>query len=236
MFSAQFITHSLFLLSGLIVTFIWTNNPVLDAYTLQFIAVLVIFYFLNHLFNKERLRLNMAIDGAILSLVTLLLVTQTGGLQSPLFFLIYILLFGLTLLFDPLVMSLFALSLVLFFYRQSTNMDSFMQIIGLLLITPLALFFGRQYLKSLEEQEKIKILNTSKVALEKEVCQQEEDTLLWISLAFKEQVLNIVDQSSNLLTDIGRLTTAQKERLQKIHESAKKLLRLGDKLKEKIEG
>jgi hypothetical protein len=60
--------------------------------------------------------------------------------------------------------------------------------------------------------------------------------LLWISLAFKEQVLNIVDQSSNLLTDISRLTTAQKERLEKIHESAKKLLQLGDKLKEKIEG
>jgi hypothetical protein len=236
MFSAQFITHSVFLLAGLLVTFIWTKNPVLEGYTLQLIAVLVIFYFLNHLFNTKRLRLNMALDGAILSLVTLLLVTQTGGLRSPLFFLTYILLFGLTLLFDPLVMGLFAVSLVLFFYQQTTSMDSLMQIIGLLLITPLALFFGRQYLKSLEEQEKIKILNTNKAALEKEVCQQEQDTLLWISLAFKEQVLNIVDQSSNLLTDIGRLTTAQKERLQKIHESAKKLLQLGDKLKEKIEG
>lgn len=234
--SAQFITHSVFLLSGLLVTFIWTKNPVLEGYTLQLIAVLVIFYFLNHLFNTKRLRLNMTLDGAILSLVTLLLVTQTGGLKSPLFFLTYILLFGLTLLFDPLVMGLFALALVLFFYQQSTTLDSFMQVIGLLLITPLALFFGRQYLKSLEEQEKIKILNTNKMALEKEVCQQEEDTLLWISLAFKEQVVNIADQSSNLLTDIGRLTLAQKERLEKIHESAKKLLQLGDKLKEKIEG
>ncbi|MFZ5366536.1 MAG: hypothetical protein ACOZBZ_04645 [Patescibacteria group bacterium] len=234
--SAQFLTHLLFLLSAVFLTFAWTQSPILQAFTLQLIAILVIFYFLNHLFAAKKLRLTMAIDGLILSLVTLLLVSQTGGLSSPLFFLIYILLFGLSLLFDPLVTLIFALALCFFFYQQVVNLNAFLQVIGLLLITPLALFFGRQYLKVLEEKELIKILSLKKQSLEKEVGQQEEDTLLWISLTFKEHVLKILDTSSNLLADVGRLSQFQKENLQKIHESAKRLLKLGERLKEKIEG
>lgn len=234
--SAQFFLHLGFLLSAVLVTFAWTKNPSLSAYTLQLIAILIISYFLNHFFKGKKLRLTMAIDGLIFSLVTLLLVSQTGGLSSPLFFLIFILLFGLSLLFDPLITLAFALSLCFFFYRQVVNLNTLLQVIGLLLITPLALFFGRQYLKVLEEQEKIKILSFKKQALEKEVGQQEEDTLLWISLSFREHVIKILDTSSNLLSDVGRLTLVQKEDLQKIHESAKRLLKLGEKLKEKIEG
>jgi len=227
--SAQFFTYLGFLLSAVLVTFAWIQNPKLSAYTLQLIAVLIISYFLNHFFAGKKLRLTLAIDGLILALVTLLLVSQTGGLSSPLFFLLYILLFGLSLLFDPLITLVFALALCFLFYHQVTNLNTLLQVIGLLLITPLALFFGRQYLKVLEEEEKIKIL-------EREVGQQEQDTLLWISLSFREHVLKILDTSSNLLCDVGRLSLVQKEGLEKIHESAKRLLKLGEKLKEKIEG
>lgn len=103
-------------------------------------------------------------------------------------------------------------------------------------MSPLALFFGRQYLQILESEEKIKIINIKKQALEKEVCQQEEDTLLWLSLTFKEQVGQIIEHSSDMLADVGHLNLHQKEHLEKINENAKKLLQLGDKLKEKIEG
>lgn len=234
--SAQLLTHLGFLLTSVLVTFFWIQNSQLQAYTLQLIAILVIFYFLNHFLTQKKLRLTMAIDGLILALVTLLLVSQTGGLTSPLFFLIYILLFGLSLLFDPLVTLVFALALCFLFYRQAENLSSLLSVIGLLLITPLALFFGRQYLRVLEEEKKIKILSQKKQALEQEVSQQEEDTLLWISLSFREHVSKILDASSNMLADLSHLTTSQKENLQKIHESAKRLLKLGEKLKEKIEG
>ncbi len=122
------------------------------------------------------------------------------------------------------------LSLVVYY------LNTLLQVIGLLLIAPLALFFGRQYLKVLEDEEKIKILKKETKKLAKEVNQQEEDTLLWLSLSFREQVIKILDASSDLLSDIGKLTPRQKGGLQKIHESAKGLLKLGEKLKEKIEG
>ncbi len=233
--SAQFFLHLVFLLSAVLVTFAWTRSA-LSVYTLQLIAVLIISYFLNHFFSGKKLHLTLAIDGLIFSLVTLLLVSQTGGLSSPLFFLLYILLFGLSLLFDPAVTLAFALILCFFFYREVRDLNSLLQVIGLLLITPLALFFGKQYLKVLESEEKIKILRQETGKLAREVGQQEEDTLLWISLSFREHVLKILDTSSNLLSDVGRLTLVQKEGLEKIHENAKRLLKLGEKLKEKIEG
>jgi membrane protein implicated in regulation of membrane protease activity len=234
--SAQFFIHAFFLSAAVLLTYFWTANPSFEPYTLQLMAVLVIFYFLNHLWQNPKYRLTLAIDGLIFAMVTLLLIQQTGSLSSPLFFLIYILLFGLSLLLNPIITLFFSLLLVAFFLPQTTNLNNVLQLIGLLLITPLALFFGRQYLQILESEKKIKILNINRQALEREVCQQEEDTLLWLSLAFKEQIVNILDHSSNLLSDIGRLTQSQRERLQTIHESAKQLLQLGDKLKEKIEG
>lgn len=233
--SAQFFLHSIFLLSAVLVTFAWTRSA-FSVYTLQLIAVLIISYFLNHFFAGKKLRLTLAIDGLILALVTLLLVSQTGGLESPLFFLLYILLFGLSLLFDPIIILIFAIALVLLFLNQAINLFSLLEMIGLILIAPVALFFGRQYLKVLSSEEKIKILRQETGKLAREVGQQEQDTLLWISLSFKEHILRILDASSNLLCDVGRLSLVQKEGLEKIHESAKRLLKLGEKLKEKIEG
>lgn len=234
--TARFFTHLGFLLSAVLLTFVWTSNPTLNAYSLQLIAILIIFYFLNRSLTQKRFDLAIGFDGLILALVTLLLVSQTGGLESPLFFLLYILLFGLSLLFDPIIILIFAIALVLLFLNQAINLFSLLEMIGLLLITPVALFFGRQYLKVLEEEEKIKILAKEQKKLAGEVSQQEKDTLLWLSLTFREHVSQILDTSSNMLADVGRLTLSQKESLQKIHENAKRLLKLGERLKEKIEG
>lgn len=234
--SARFLTHLGFLLSAVLLTFIWTNSPSLNTYTLQLIALLIILYFLNRSLTKKRFDLAIGFDGLILALVTLLLVSQTGGLESPLFFLLYILLFGLALLFDPIITLIFAIALALLFWNQVKTLNALLEMIGLLLITPVALFFGRQYLKVLEEEEKIKILAKQQKKLAGEVSQQEKDTLLWLSLTFREHVSQILDTSSNMLADVGRLSQIQKESLQKIHESAKRLLKLGERLREKIEG
>lgn len=232
--SARFFVHLGFLMTAVLLTFFWTANPDLSTYTLQLIAFLVILYFLGRT-QIGKPNLVFLLDGVIFTMVTLLLVTQTGGLNSPLFFLIYILLFGLALLFDPLITLSLSLTLSLLMYNQAKDLNGFLEIVGLLLMTPVALFFGRQYLKVLEDEEKIKIIIKKKVEAEKEVSQQEEETLLWLTLAFKEHVGRIVDISSNLLADVGRLNTFQKEELRKLHESAKRLLKLGEKLKEDIE-
>ena len=51
----------------------------------------------------------------------------------------------------------------------------------------------------------------------------------------KNGILKITHQASELLTDIGHLTEIQKEKLQSIHETAKNLLKTGEKLREKID-
>jgi len=233
--SARFLAHLGFLTTAVLLTFIWTKNPSFSAYTLQLIAFLVIFYFLNKRLAKVRFNLALGIDGLILSLVTLLLVSASGGLASPLFFLVYILLFGLAFLFDPAVIAFFTVFLVFLFWGQAKDLASLLQLIGLLLMTPLALFFGRQYLKVLEEEQKIKILKKEKKKLSREITQQEEDALLWLSLPFREHVVKILDASSQMLADLSHLSLSQKEQLDKIHHNAKRLLRLGKKLEEKIE-
>jgi len=235
MLSARFFIHLGFLLSALLLTFFWTKNPNFSFYTLQAIAFLVLFYFANHYLGKKN-RYSQALDGLIFAMVTLLLVTQTGGLTSPLFFLFYILLFGLALFFEPLPTLIFSLALIIFFAGEVKNLNNLIQILSLVFIAPLALFFGKQYLELLEKEEKIKILKQEENQLTAEVGQQEEDTLLWLSLTFRQHVTTILDNSSNLIADLSRFSLAQKERLQAIHENAKKLLKLGDKLKEKIEG
>lgn len=233
--SARFLVHLGFLTCAVLLTFLWTKNPFFSPYTLQLIALLIIFYFLNKRLSKVAFEASLGIDGLILSLVTLLLVSQSGGLSSPLFFLIYILLFGLAFLFDPLIIAFFTVFLVLLFYSQIQTLSSLLQVIGLLLMTPLALFFGRQYLKVLEEEQKIQILKKEKKVLSQEVSQQEEDTLLWLSLPFREHVVRILDATSQMLADLSRLSPTQKEALTKIHQSAKRLLSLGEKLGKKIE-
>ncbi len=234
--SAQFFIHLAFLLAAILLTFVWTQSPVLSAFTLQLVAILIILYFLNRFWQKKKFGVTMAIDGLIFTLVSLLLVAETGGLDSPLFFILYILLFGLALLYEPLITLLFSLALSFFFYPQIENIANLVQIIGLLLIMPIALFFGRQYLKLLEEEQKIRILEIKKKSLEKEVTHQESKTLLWLNLSFKDHLSKILDISSNMLADLSHLTERQREGLKEIRHSAKRLLKLGDKLKEEIEG
>jgi signal transduction histidine kinase len=234
--SVQFLIHLAFLLAAILLTFVWTANPVLSAFTLQLIAILIILYFLNRFWQKKKFGVTMAIDGLIFTLVSLLLVAETGGLSSPLFFILYILLFGLALLYEPLITLIFSLTLSIFFYPQIENIANLVQIIGLLLIMPIALFFGRQYLKLLEEEQKIRILETKKKSLEKEVTHQEQETLLWLDLAFKEHLSKILEESANMLADLSHLTKEQRERLKIIRQNAKRLLKLGEKLKGEIEG
>lgn len=234
--SVQFLIHLAFLLAAILLTFVWTANPVLSAFTLQLVAILIILYFLNRFWQKERFRATIAIDGLIFALVSLLLVAETGGLDSPLFFILYILLFGLALLYEPLITLIFSLALSIFFYPQIENIANLVQIIGLLLIMPIALFFGRQYLKLLKKEKKIRFLETKRHALEKELTHQEQETLLWLDLSFKDHLSKIMDISSNMLADLSHLTKRQREGLKEIRHSTKRLLELGEKLKREIEG
>jgi hypothetical protein len=237
----RFLFHTLFLLAAVILAFFWTNHPTLSPYTLQLVGAVVLFFFLNQFIasrNKEKRQANLTIDAIIFTMVILLLVISSGSLTSPLFFLVYFLMFGLSLLFEPLIVLPLTLAIILFFALTPTKQDPSyiaLQLFSLLLITPLALFFGSLYLQVLEDREKIKILEAEEGILEEEIGKEETDILMWASLEFKKGLGEILEQTADLLSDLGHLTLSQKERILKIREQTLHLRQTGEKLKEEID-
>jgi len=239
---SKFLLHTLFLVAAVVLVFIWTNLPALSVYTLQLIALFVIAYFVNQFyFRRKKLlfsKINLTIDAVIFTMVVLLLVSSTGGISSPLFFLLYFLMFGLALLFEPAITFSLALAIVIFFLFQPSKEEPLadaLQVLALLLITPLAMFFGKQYLRVLENEEKIKILEEETQILEEEIEKEETDILLWSTLELKRGIIEILHQTSELLSDVSHLTLKQKEKLSKIRQTASNLLKTGQKLKEEVD-
>ncbi len=146
------------------------------------------------------------------------------------------------MLFEPQVTFALTLTLIFFFLKESNSVNTILQLLSILLFSPLAIFFGKQYLKLLQSQDKIKVLFKSgkrllreKQLSEGQIASQETNSLLWLSLEFKNSLLQIIYHSAELLSDIGRLTLSQKEHLTSIRETAKDILKSGEKLKEKID-
>ncbi len=146
--------------------------------------------------------------------------------------------FGLALLFEPTITLTLALAMVLFFAFQPGKKEPLvqaLQLLSLLLITPLAMFFGKQYLRVLENEEKIKILEEETQIMEEEIEKEETDVLMWSSLELKKGLAEILHQTSDLLADVAHLTLRQKEKVGKIRQTASELLKTGQKLKEEVD-
>ena len=239
---SKFLLHSAFLIAAVVLVFVWTNTPELSVYTLQLIALFVLAYFINQFYQRRKKqpfsRINLTLDAVVFTMVILLLIASTGGLTSPLFFLIYFLMFGLALLFEPAITFSLAIAMILFFLLQPVKEEPLteaLQLLSLLLVTPLAMFFGKQYLRLLQSQEKIKILQEETEIIEEEIEKEERDILMWASLDLKKGLTEILDQTSILLADIAHLTLRQKEKLGKVRQTALDLLKTGQKLKDEVD-
>ena len=232
---------------GFLIFFVrfWTSNPLLSPYNLQLTGFLAVIYFCLRFFfskNDNSSYKILLLDTLIFTGLLLLIINFTGELNSSLFFLIYLYLFVFSLLFEQTVTIFITLFLIIFFSKDLNSVGAILQVVSLLLFSPLAIFFGRQYLKVLESQEKIKILHKESKKLSadnqqqtKKIATSETNALLWLSLEFKDSLLKIIHYSADLLTDIGHLSISQKENLEKIHSSAKNILKSGEKLQEKID-
>jgi len=233
------------LVSTVAFVYFWSNNPVLATYGLQLTALLIVVYFVLRFFfnrNKDKTYQNLLLDTLVLSSILLLVISFTGGLNSPLFFIVYFYLFAFALLFEPQVTFVLTLTLIFFFLKESNSINTILQLLSILLFSPLAIFFGKQYLKLLQSQEKIKILTkkTQKLSAisnqqSANIASQETNSLLWLSLEFKNSLLQIIHHSAELLSDIGHLTLPQKEHLNQIHQTAKNILKSGEKLQNQID-
>ena len=221
------------LLLGLLFLFIWTQSP-LASYNLQLIAVLAIIFLINKKISQSQSFAN-PIHLIVFSAIILLLIAETGGLNSSLFFLIYFLLFGVALLSStPIILSL-TLGIIAFFASSLNSNRAAIQLASLLLITPLAIFFGRQYLELLKRKGEIVLLKKEKAQTEKDLSSQETNTLIWLSLNLKHCLIEINENLAQLLADISHLTPTQSDILKNIHKKIQKLIKEGQKVQQLID-
>jgi len=243
----SFIANSAFLIVGLGFSYFWVNDPTISSYTLQLIGLLVIVYFGNYFLNTKRGKVmnkkTLVLDAVIFTMITYLLVSTTGYFSSPFFFLFYFLAFGVALLFEPAIavvlMVLICLSLV-GKIGEGGIYGNIAKLGSLVLVSPLAIFFGRGYLKTLEADKKIKILETWGKKVEKDLkendkkmSETEEDTLLFLSLDLKEGLTNIYERCAGVMS--GKISYIQKEEMERIRKEAKRLLEKANKLKEGVD-
>jgi len=159
------ILQSIYLAIPFIIAFIW-QNTLLSKYTLQTIALLIAIYLILSL--KKRLQKGAVFFGGsadiiIFTLIILLIVLATGNYTSGVFFLLYFLCFGISFVFEPVTVFVFviyaAILLTLLQYTQTDYVTSnYLKLGSLVLIAPLAFFFGRELKKEDEEVSELEAM------------------------------------------------------------------------------
>lgn len=155
-----------------------------------------------------------------LSFIGHLLVFSTGGLDSPLFFLIYFLLFTIAFRHRPSVTLSLALANIILLSQTIISPANILPLASILFIGPLAWFVGRQYMENME--------------LEHTLSVNETDILYWINLKFKTGILKIIDSASDLLSSPS-LPHSHKQKAKFIKDSARSLLNSSRRLSSDID-
>lgn len=224
------VIHSLVFIASAVFSFIWASKPELSKFSLQLSGLLLLVFILN---KKYRYVTN----SIIITLLTLLLILDTGSLSSPLFFLADFLLFGLSLFINPWAGFNLGLALSLLFLLNSdlTSTSHLTNLISLLLMAPLAFIFGNQYLKLLIANNQVKILQHQSKRLNSLLAQEETASLLWLAIDFHNKIAQAIDLTSQLIANVSRIPYHQKTQLNQLYQDLKELFRSGAELKTKID-
>jgi hypothetical protein len=160
----KFLLQALVLVLSFVFVFVWKETP-LTNYTVALSGALILFYILLSARKKGKGFLDMGGEGPwgifFLNTVILLLVFSTGGIDSILFFLLYFLGFGIAFVFEPAVTFVFVLGVILVFIPDAIKGDllvTSLKLGSLLLISPLAFFFGNEYRRNDKQDEQIEAL------------------------------------------------------------------------------
>lgn len=183
------IIHSIVLIIIIALAFIFPKTP-FAQYDLQISALLFIILFMAKKFILPKYPNSHLLESVIFTLVVLSIINSTGGLSSPFFFLIYFLLFSLSLLLEPVISITSTITLVIFFLISvpaDQNIKNLLPIFSLAFLTPFALFMGQEYLES----QKSKIKNQK----------LQQDAYLFLSLMLKNHITNIKMAIENFLGD-----------------------------------
>jgi len=216
--------RTLLLAFAIISIFAWTESPILSSYNLQLTGALIILYFVSRSAFR-RLERPFFLATIVLVSIVLLLIFSTGGINSPIFFILFFLLFAIALLLAPnqaVIASALLVSIFLWQNFQNLTSSTIIDLISLIMMTPLAVVFSRSYLKYLQ--------SVGKITLIKEIVKDEEsDSLLWIATTAKPSlasVLNSLTDTILYLNSKSQTTTISKQLLDKLKTIQQDLISL----------
>lgn len=180
--------HSIILIICIALGFVFPQTQ-LAAFDIEIMAGLFILLFIARRFSffSKKTRL---FESVIFTFIIVGVVTNSGGLTSPYFFLIHFLLFALTLLLEPLIPIIVTITLMIFFaftISGTVQLLSLLPLFSLALMTPFALILGKEY----EETKQLK----------KSLSSQQENTFLFLSLMLKNNLREIQKNIDNFAGD-----------------------------------
>src|SRR3989338_7979570 len=147
----------------------------LKAYYLEFLALgCVLFLALRRFGTGLGQRLINVAQSILFTFTILYVVLSTGGLQSPYFFFVYFLLFGLSLLLDPFVSLSTALAIVGLFLSQFSagkSLSELLPVVALPFLVPFALYLGQEH-RMLQKEHEVRTV-------------EKEDAMLFVSTIMK---------------------------------------------------
>lgn len=192
---AQTLRSSIIMTVSILAIWFWSSLPALNIYNLQLTGVFMLLYFVTKKFSRSANHKNFDFTSTvILNSICLLLIFSTGGVTSPLFFLLNFLLIIIALLIEPSQAAVTSLLLAALFYWQNRarlGTVELINIFSLLLMTPVAVIFSKNYLENLKSQGRIQVL-------EEAIKEEETESLLWISKA-KPSIATVLNSTTDLV-------------------------------------
>jgi hypothetical protein len=182
--------------------FVWQLTPLAD-YTPQALGILIVIFMIisfrrrkwktagkqEHFQPGSLIGDNPYWSVFLLNTLVFLLIFATGGVNSSLFFLLYFVGFGISFVFEPSVVFVYLIGTALVLLPlilQDDVLGNSIKSGSILLIGPLAYFFGRAYKKEEEEDEAI-------AALQEETHQKVSE--------IEKSVVEVLEEEKDVLSD-----------------------------------
>jgi len=158
----KFVWQSILLLSSFVLVFLWAASP-FSKYSIQLVGLMIFFYILISARNRRKINFVNESPFAIFALnsVILLLIFQTGGLTSPLFFLLYFILFGIAFVFEANLVFVFAAGVIATFITQVFVGDTIINLLkvgSFIILSPMAYLVGTQTKFGVKSQQTVEDL------------------------------------------------------------------------------